>query len=238
MQVGPTVYFWHFNTAAFTLSAPPPLPGAGTTNEVVSPGGVGDPGSPIEKCGFNPVSRQPGIRDDKPNSQGLRQGGLGNIRPGNGGNGAFHSRTGGKHDGVDIAAPVGTQVVASMNGTIVNVVEGFGLANTARERSKQNGGYGNSITIQYDNGLYGYYAHLTSVYVIDGMRINQGSRIGSSGRTGNANNNQQPAGDDHLHYGRFDGALNTANGRPQSKKGWLDPVSSLNNSCGSVFVKR
>ena len=37
MQVGPTVYFWQFNTASITPSAPPPLPGAGTTANVLSP---------------------------------------------------------------------------------------------------------------------------------------------------------------------------------------------------------
>ena len=37
MQVGPTVYFWQFNTASITPSAPPPLPGAGTTANIFSP---------------------------------------------------------------------------------------------------------------------------------------------------------------------------------------------------------
>jgi murein DD-endopeptidase MepM/ murein hydrolase activator NlpD len=183
------------------------------------------------KCGVNPVTGQPGIRDDKP-VNGLRAGGTGNIRPGNGGNGGFRSRGGGtKHDGTDIAAPVGTPIVASMGGTVVKTVTGFGLANTAAERSAQNGGYGNAVTIKYDNGAYGYYAHLTNVYVAEGNRVEQGATvIGTAGRTGNANNSQQPSQDDHLHYGRFSGPAN-GSGRPANKNQYVDPVKSLNSPC-------
>jgi RHS repeat-associated protein len=194
-------------------------------------GGVGDPASPEDKCGLNPISRQPGIRDDKPDPKtGLREGGKGNVRPGAGGNGGFRERTGGKHDGTDIAAPVGTQFVASMSGRVVKVVDSYELANTAAARRAQNGGYGNAVTIQYDNGTYGYYAHLTKVYAVEGARIEQGARVGSTGRTGNANNDRQPPADDHLHYGRFTGPIN-AKGRPVNKSQWINPVKSLNSPC-------
>ena len=183
-------------------------------------------------CGVNPVTGTPGIRDDSFVPGQLRAGGFGNIRPGNGGPGGFHDRNG-RHSGVDIVAPVGTPIVASMNGMVIKVVNKYGLANTEAARRAQNGGYGNAVTIKYNNGLYGYYAHLTSVSAGEQTDVKQGDVIGTSGRTGNANNPYQPSQDNHLHYGRFKKPFNEDRGfpLPDHKSSWIDPVKSLNNPC-------
>ncbi len=138
-------------------------------------------------CGVNPVTGNPGIRDDQPGSNGLRAGGFGNIRPGNNGRGGFQERSGQRHSGVDIVAPVGTKIVASMSGKVIRVVNKYTVSTIESVRSNQNGGYGNAVTIEYKNGLYGYYAHLTSVSVEEQTDIIQGDVVGTSGRTGNAN---------------------------------------------------
>lgn len=186
-------------------------------------------------CGVNPVTGKYGVRDDAFVRGKLRPGGLGNIRPGNGGAGGFQERSKKGHSGVDIAAPIGTTVVASNNGKVVKIVEGYGLAATPTARSAQNGGYGNAVTIRYDNGVYGYYAHLTKVSanVKETLDVKQGDIVGTSGRTGNANNKQQPSQDDHLHYGRFKEPFDEEKGRPNAtqKSSWIDPVKSLNNPC-------
>lgn len=186
-------------------------------------------------CGVNPVTGKYGIRDDAFVRGKLRPGGLGNIRPGNGGAGGFQERSKKGHSGVDITAPVGTAVVASHSGKIIKIVDGFKLANTPAARSAQNGGYGNAVTIKYDNGIYGYYSHLTTVSasIKASPNVKQGDSVGTAGRTGNANNKQQPSQDDHLHYGRFSEPFDETKGRPNStqKTSWIDPVKSLNNPC-------
>ncbi len=148
-------------------------------------------------CGVNPVTGKYGLRKDKPMG-GFRLGGLGNIRPGHGGPGGYRERRDGGHSGVDIVAPVGTPVVVSNSGKVIKIVRKFELAYTSKERSEQNGGYGNAVTIKYNVGIYGYYAHLTSISIEEGD-VRQGDVIGTAGRTGNANNKEQPPGDDHLH---------------------------------------
>ena len=181
-------------------------------------------------CGVNPVTNSPGIVDDRSNPQtGLRVGGLGNIRPGNGGNGGFRERSNGKHDATDIVAPVGTTIFANLEGTVIQAVSGYRLANTAANRAAQFGGLGNTVVIDH-GGFYTLYSHLTDVYVVFGDFVTEGMAIGTAGRTGNANNNQQPPQDDHVHFGVFYGSVKK-NGLPASKSQYRNPVKYLNNPC-------
>ncbi len=181
-------------------------------------------------CGVNPVTNSPGIVDDRSNPQtGLRVGGLGNIRPGNGGNGGFRERSNGKHDATDIVAPVGTTIFANLEGTVIQAVSGYRLANTAANRAAQFGGLGNTVVIDH-GGFYTLYSHLTDVYVVFGDFVTEGMAIGTAGRTGNANNNQQPPQDDHVHFGVFYGSVKK-NGLPASKSQYRNPVKYLNNLC-------
>lgn len=106
---------------------------------------------------------------------------------------------------------------------------GFIPAFTAKARLAQNGGYGNLIVISAANGLNDVYGHMTQIFVANGDLVVRGELIGTTGRTGNANNPDQPSEDDHLHYGRFKGAYEkngSLKGRP-----FIDPQESLNNPC-------
>jgi murein DD-endopeptidase MepM/ murein hydrolase activator NlpD len=85
------------------------------------------------------------------------------------------------HQGVDYAAPTGTPVRATANGTVEFV-------GTQR-------GYGNVIVLRHDGKHSTLYAHLSrfSNGIRKGKRINQGETIGNVGQTGWATG-------PHLHY--------------------------------------
>ena len=76
-------------------------------------------------------------------------------------------------NGVDLAAPTGTPVVASADGVVV----------VARS-SGYNGGYGLYVVVSHSNGTQTLYAHLSSVAVKVGQNVEQGQRIGAVGNTG------------------------------------------------------
>ncbi|RJR12861.1 LysM peptidoglycan-binding domain-containing protein [Candidatus Parcubacteria bacterium] len=92
------------------------------------------------------------------------------MRPINGG-----TKTQGIHgyNGVDLAAPGGTPILASAAGEVI-VSRGSGW----------NGGYGNYIVIRHDNGTQTLYAHNSSNIVSVGQRVVQGQVIGYVGSTG------------------------------------------------------
>lgn len=85
------------------------------------------------------------------------------------------------HKGVDYAAPIGTGVRATGDGTVEFV-------------GKQ-GGYGNLIVVRHQGRYSTYYGHLNGFApsVRKGVRVNQGDVIGYVGRTGVATG-------PHLHY--------------------------------------
>jgi murein DD-endopeptidase MepM/ murein hydrolase activator NlpD len=76
-----------------------------------------------------------------------------------------------KHDGVDIDSAGGTNIVAARGGTVVYA-------------GWDNGGYGNLIVIQHDNGTHTYYAHNSAIYVSVGQTVEQGQSIAQMGATG------------------------------------------------------
>ncbi len=85
------------------------------------------------------------------------------------------------HKGVDYAAPIGTRIKATANGTVVFV-------------GKQ-GGYGNVVILQHSNGISTLYAHLSrfAAGLRQGQKVTQGEIIGYVGMTGLASG-------PHLHY--------------------------------------
>ena len=76
-----------------------------------------------------------------------------------------------KHDGVDIDSSGGRNIVAARGGKVVYA-------------GWDNGGYGNLIVIQHDNGTHTYYAHNESIYVSVGQTVEQGESIAQMGATG------------------------------------------------------
>jgi lipoprotein NlpD len=83
------------------------------------------------------------------------------------------------HDGLDLAAPEGTPVLAAADGTAVFVGE---------QR-----GYGRIILLAHDGDLVTVYAHNRENLVAKGDRVVRGQQIATVGRTGNASG-------PHLHF--------------------------------------
>ena len=74
------------------------------------------------------------------------------------------------HTGMDMAAPTGTPVKATLDGKVVAV--------------SFNQVYGNYVIISHINGYQSLYAHLHTATVKVGQRINQGEKLGLVGSTG------------------------------------------------------
>ena len=76
-------------------------------------------------------------------------------------------------NGVDLAAPTGTPIYASAEGTVI----------VARS-SGYNGGYGSYMVISHPNGTQTLYAHASKVSVSQGDAVVKGEIIGLVGNTG------------------------------------------------------
>ena len=85
------------------------------------------------------------------------------------------------HTGVDWAAPVGTPILASGNGTVL--------------KAERNASYGNHVEIQHANDYVTTYSHMVGFArgITEGVRVRQGQVIGYLGQTGLATG-------PHLHY--------------------------------------
>lgn len=83
------------------------------------------------------------------------------------------------HEGIDVAAPYGTPVVAPAAGTVVRI-------------SRQTG-YGLVLDIDHGNGIATKYAHLSRVVVREGQHVVRGQPIAAVGNSGLATG-------PHLHY--------------------------------------
>ncbi len=94
------------------------------------------------------------------------------------------------HMALDIAAPYGAPIVAAQSGSVSIVHTGT-----------YDGGYGNNVYIQGDNGYGSHYAHLSAVNVSPGDRVVAGKTvvgwIGLTGRTTGA----------HLHFEITNGGI-------------------------------
>ena len=105
------------------------------------------------------------------------------------------------HDGIDIAAPVGTTVVAPRDGTVLAV------GNSAT--------FGRFIQISHPEGYISIMAHLHRVTVVAGESVTQGQKVAYSGNTGRSTG-------PHLHYGLF------RNGQYVDPVGYVDLPESAN----------
>ncbi len=85
------------------------------------------------------------------------------------------------HKGIDIAAPYGTPIYAAESGTVIETGDGW------------NGGYGNCVRIQHDDGNITVYAHQSSIAISYGDYVVKGQLIGYVGSTGDSTGN-------HLHF--------------------------------------
>ena len=100
------------------------------------------------------------------------------------------------HLGFDLAVTQRVPVLAANNG-IVLLADYLGI-------------YGNCVIIDHGLGVQSLYAHLSSIDVKPGDRVEKGREIGRSGTTG-------LAGGDHLHFTML------VNGHPVNAVEWWDP---------------
>ncbi len=89
------------------------------------------------------------------------------------------------HNGVDLAASVGTPVLAAEDGTIA--------ATGNQDAYCPRGAYGRFIVVNFTNNLTGLYGHLSKIIVVKGDTVKRGQVIGYSGQTGYATG-------PHLHF--------------------------------------
>ena len=90
------------------------------------------------------------------------------------------------HNGIDMAAPGGSSILAAYDGEVV----------TAAYSSSA----GNYIMIDHGDGLYTIYMHASALYVSKGDTVTKGQKIAAVGSTGRSTGN-------HLHFGvRSNGA--------------------------------
>ncbi len=77
------------------------------------------------------------------------------------------------HNGVDLAAPLNTPILAAAAGTVVISRSGG-----------WNGGYGTYVVIKHPNGAQTLYGHLNETLVTEGETVSKGQKIGKMGNTG------------------------------------------------------
>ena len=104
----------------------------------------------------------------------------------------------GNHNGVDIAAPFGTKIMAISDG-VVKEVRNSCPHNYGKYRNCCGNGYGNYVVIDHGKDAKGtiyvaWYAHMQSVAVSVGQTVKRGQIIGYVGSTGFSTGA-------HLHFG-------------------------------------
>ena len=125
--------------------------------------------------------------------------------------GAGDARHGGKHDGIDLAAPKGTAVYPMLPGIVKKVDK--------ESRSWKEGlpKQGNAILIEHpDFGLVTFYAHLESVSVSVGETVDQKTIIGTVGNSGNARDTSP-----HVHFETRKG------GAPKDPRGFMGKPAEM-----------
>lgn len=161
-----------------------PVPGAVRLGEVTNGAGTAAPSTPqqptlLNGAGGERVARAetPGSASDAVSPAATGQGGsvagsrlrwpvAGKVISG------FGPRPDGTHnDGVNLAAPMGTDIHAAEGGVV---------AYSGDELK----GYGNLVLVRHDNGWVTAYAHADELLVKRGDRIKRGQVIAKTGRTG------------------------------------------------------
>ena len=83
------------------------------------------------------------------------------------------------HNGLDMAAPGGSAILAAYDGTVVAAAYSNSM--------------GNYIMIDHGDSLYTIYMHASALYVSKGQEVSKGQKIAAVGSTGRSTGN-------HLHF--------------------------------------
>lgn len=83
------------------------------------------------------------------------------------------------HNGIDMAAPGGSAILAAYSGKVV--------------AADYNGSMGNYVMIDHGDSLYTIYMHASALYVSKGAEVSKGDKIAAVGSTGRSTGN-------HLHF--------------------------------------
>ncbi len=122
------------------------------------------------------------------------------------------------HNGIDVAAPIGTPIFAAEKGKVISVGN--------QDLYCYKGAYGKFIAIEHENNLTTLYGHLSLQVVKEGDTVERGSLIGYVGKTGYAKGA-------HLHFGVYAsqtfriGSANLNCGPKMPYGGSLDPMDYL-----------
>ena len=93
------------------------------------------------------------------------------------------------HNGVDLAAPIGTPIYA--------VADGVVLAAMNQDAYCPHGAYGRYVAVKHLNGLTTVYGHMSLIVAKQNQTVKRGDLIGYVGKTGYATG-------PHLHFGVYD----------------------------------
>jgi murein DD-endopeptidase MepM/ murein hydrolase activator NlpD len=129
----------------------------------------------------------------------------------------YFGTRGGKHYGIDIAAPMGTKIVSAGEGTVT--------------KSYYSESYGNVVFVRHNNGYEAVYAHLYKRFVHEGQAVKSGQLIGEVGNTGHSCGA-------HLHFEVHKGSWNFAKTNAVNPLRVLGDMPSQAVSASSYTVQK
>ena len=111
------------------------------------------------------------------------------------------------HNGIDLRAQEGTDVMASADGLVIWTGYSGDYEHIDEQgRQHYSSGFGNAVILEHDEGFLTLYAHLQNSNVDYGQFVKQGEVIGHSGNTGGSTG-------PHLHFELIDGNQIRQNGQ-------------------------